>query len=103
MYAKSNAPALLQVATTLADDEYITAAQINPNIVHQPDISFDKFMNMWKDVNKDYGECHANMKKSGSHKEWHSYSRGKLWCSVVVCKKPLCNTCYRFRHVSGGG
>ncbi|CAB1107929.1 unnamed protein product [Ectocarpus sp. CCAP 1310/34] len=48
------------VVTHLKDHEHITAAQIDPNIVHQPDISYDKFMNMVKEVNKDYRDCHQS-------------------------------------------
>ena len=52
------------------------AAGIDPNIVHQPDITFDKFIAMKNDIIKDHGDMHVNLKKSGSH-DMFSFCKGE--------------------------
>ena len=49
------------------------AAGIDPNIVHQPDITFGKFIAMKNEIIKDHGDMHVNFKKSGSHDEMFSF------------------------------
>ena len=71
-----------QVPSTFADDEHVLAAGIDPNIVHQPDITFDKFIAMKNDVIKDHGDMHVNFKESGSHDDMFSFCKGE-WSSDV--------------------
>ena len=59
------------------------AAGIDPNIVHQPDITFDKFIAMNNEIIKDYGDMHVNFKKSGSHDEMFSFCKGE-WSTFSV-------------------
>ena len=70
----------LQVPSTFADYEYVLDASIDPNIVHQPDITFDKFIAMNNEIIKDYGDMHVNFKKSGSHDEMFSFCKSE--CST---------------------
>ena len=65
------------MVNSLEDDPLIISAGIDPNIVHQPGISFDNFMNMLKEVNKEFGSHDHNFKKSGSHEQWWSFSQGR--------------------------
>ncbi|CAB1098193.1 unnamed protein product [Ectocarpus sp. CCAP 1310/34] len=68
----------LQVPSTFADDDRVMAAGIDPNVVHQPDISYDKFMTMKNDLVKDHGDMYGNFKKSGSMGEMYEFCKGRL-------------------------
>lgn len=81
-----------QVPCTFADDEHVFAAGIDPNIVHQPDISYEKFLSMKADLVKDHGDMYVNFKKSGNNEEMHSFCKGKLILdSVPMCLGGLSN------------
>ncbi|CAB1109878.1 unnamed protein product [Ectocarpus sp. CCAP 1310/34] len=67
-----------KVPSSFADDSNIFGAGINPNVVHQPDISFQKFATMRTDLFKDHGEMYSNFKKSGSNGEMFSFCKESL-------------------------
>ncbi|CAB1118890.1 unnamed protein product [Ectocarpus sp. CCAP 1310/34] len=67
-----------KVPSSFADDSNIFGASINPNVVHQPDISFQKFATMRTDLFKDHGEMYSNFKKSGSNGEMFSFCKESL-------------------------
>ncbi|CAB1115945.1 unnamed protein product [Ectocarpus sp. CCAP 1310/34] len=67
-----------KVPSAFADDSNIFGAGINPNVVHQPDISFQKFATMRTDLFKDHGEMYSNFKKSGSNGEMFSFCKESL-------------------------
>lgn len=62
---------------TFADDDRVLAAGVNPNVVHQPNITFDKFSTMKNELIKDHGDMYVNFKKSGHHEEMYSFCKGK--------------------------
>lgn len=67
-----------QVPSTFADDEHVMAAGIDPTVVHQPDITYDKFIAMKNDVVKDHGDMYANLKKSGHNEEMYQFCKGEF-------------------------
>lgn len=67
-----------QVPCTFADDEHVMAAGIDPNIVHQPDITFEKFIAMKNDLIKEHGDMYVNFKKSGSNGEMYQFCKGEF-------------------------
>eukprot|EP00752_Nemacystus_decipiens_P012554 g11118.t1 len=67
-----------EVANSFANDSRIFAPGIDPNIVHQPDISFQKFTAMKTELFKDHGEMYTNFNKSGSNGEICSFCRENL-------------------------
>ncbi|CAB1104220.1 unnamed protein product [Ectocarpus sp. CCAP 1310/34] len=67
-----------KVPSSFADDSNIFGAGINPNVVHQPDISFQKFATMRTDLFKDHGEMYSNFKKSGSNGDMFSFCKETL-------------------------
>ncbi|CAB1103508.1 unnamed protein product [Ectocarpus sp. CCAP 1310/34] len=66
------------VPSSFADDSNIFGAGINPNVVHQPDISFQKFATVRADLFKDHGEMYSNFKKSGSNGDMFSFCKESL-------------------------
>ncbi|CAB1104479.1 unnamed protein product [Ectocarpus sp. CCAP 1310/34] len=67
-----------EVPSSFADDHHIVGAGINPNTVHQPDITFQKFTTMRTELFKDHGEMYSNYKKSGSNAEMYSFCKESL-------------------------
>eukprot|EP00903_Cladosiphon_okamuranus_P005773 g5721.t1 len=67
-----------KVVSSFADDVNIVGAGIDPNVVHQPDITFQKFTTMRNDILKDHGDMYVNFKKSGSNGEMYSFCKGSL-------------------------
>ena len=51
---------------------------IDPNIVSQPECSFETFCRIVKDIVSDFNKNDANMKKSGSHDVWLNFCHGEI-------------------------
>ncbi|CAB1101411.1 unnamed protein product [Ectocarpus sp. CCAP 1310/34] len=65
------------VPFTFADNDRVLAACVDPNVVHQPNITFDKFTTMKNEIIKDHGDMYVNFKKSGHHEEMYSFCKVK--------------------------
>lgn len=67
----------IQVPFSFADDDHVVAAGIDPSIVHQVDITFDKYIAMKNEIIKDHGDMYCNFKRSGSHGEMYQFCQGE--------------------------
>lgn len=57
----------------------LQVSHIDPNVIHQPNISPDKLSKMWSAVKAKWNAPHANYKKSesGNNQEWVSFCGGR--------------------------
>lgn len=77
----------LQVPSTFGDDPQVMANGIDPSIVHQPDMSYEKFITMKNDIVKDHGDMYYKFKQSGSHGEMYSFCNGEFRALSVPMRR----------------